>query len=1048
MTTRNDSTTKIAALGRSFKPGMLYDYRTDRLIPNIFLWGNDLIPMNISCQNLSMSRCTVHLRDTFTENANFLGIDDNLKMSIVAELVDLVGASKLLENRKTTNRTVRYIVKQSITTDLRSLTMGYSSKQYTKHPDIFDQQIATHVVTDVLYGVELIFIFERSISDDEDATYIQENIKHLLEKIPSFHFTSNDQLNWKDYERRLAETLTCQYCGDFQLRSDPTTFEQVVRLHKQLPELLGENNRNAIPQQVSLYALYLLDDLRLTEKRFSHINIRILSKSLELIDALHRFEIILNDLKHKFLAVRFFEKSIQQLSTSKNQFFEYETKIKRQLIDLLPNIRNGSMEETKLIKLLSIVDLSPEEKEKFDDWIRFKTKEARILASLLDDLRKQRNINLFTGSFREIEKKSKGQVLFRLIIHVTERKDRFLNELFRSFDNNSTQRNAQIDCWYNQDNLTLIRKHLDRFIQVANNNQNRQNIEFLVNEQYAGEFPMKKGITTVLYRNGTPIDFEYPSQPGRPQVTDISGLNVTLHWSAPVHGNQTIEHYKVYGRNISNRQWQLLARTKDATGSTVISNLTDGKYEFKVQGMTVINETDESDVSDVVKVTTPRPISPVSIVKSPPAIPQVTTKEITKNKATIDVTPAWFEEVKSVPLEKTRLPSSFNKNSPVEVRTYQCLANFRSMNEKTQNIDFVAKPFEADVENTETLVVVLNELVTQLGARLTFTNSEFTYDDSDYRTACGVINLGSIHTFLASEGQFQTAKFTLHLDLDYDQLTATPETLKKFVLSSINDIASIAGCNKDFIRVFDIRRAASILFAFGLTTAKYEDFVDTAELLKSRLNDNSKKSQGGIREYIIDECEYEIEAALVTLQIQQKDLEPIYNRKYTYDHEEIRGGRPYYLPNGWYRHALRVIDKYPEDKLWLGMDNSPGEWAVAYHGTTCNAVRSIVDEGLLHRFFTRDAFKYEAKQQNPSIPDVNGIYVATHCEGGASLYAISFNVKESTGIEKTLQVVFQCRVEPGKFTEHENTKVVNVGNVWRAFDEKAIRPYGLLLKSS
>ncbi|UJR20440.1 hypothetical protein I4U23_023571 [Adineta vaga] len=367
------------------------------------------------------------------------------------------------------------------------------------------------------------------------------------------------------------------------------------------------------------------------------------------------------------------------------------------------------------------------------------------------------------------------------------------------------------------------------------------------------------------------------------------------------------------------------------------------------------------------------------------------------------------------------------------------------MNEKTQNIDFVAKPFEADVENTETLVVVLNELVTQLGARLTFTNSEFTYDDSDYRTACGVINLGSIHTFLASEGQFQTAKFTLHLDLDYDQLTATPETLKKFVLSSINDIASIAGCNKDFTRVFDVCRTTSIFLNFGITTPVIEDTKEVADALKKRLNENATREHNNVFQYLYAEkYTHKLEPALAYLQLQQSDLDIKFNLKYDHADVQKRGGLPYYLPNGWYRHALRVIDKYPGNKSWLGMDNSPGEWAVAYHGTNWKAVESIVGDGLIHKIVTTDVCAAEAKRQNSSIPNVKGLYVATHCDGGAAQYARSFQVPNSSGGHIDYKIVFQCRVEPGKFIEHKSP--VNVGMAWRVFDEKAIRPYGLLLK--
>lgn len=426
--------------------------------------------------------------------------------------------------------------------------------------------------------------------------------------------------------------------------------------------------------------------------------------------------------------------------------------------------------------------------------------------------------------------------------------------------------------------------------------------------------------------------------------------------------------------------------------------------------------------------------------------PVVTASEITNTTAIVDVTPAWFEPVKPVPENKIRFPARYNRNSSAEVRKYQCLANYRSMVNDTNEIDFVAEPWDSNVESTETLVVVLNELVHQLGARLTFTNADFDYNDSDYRTACGVGNLGSIHSFLASEGKFETAKFNLHLKLDYDQITATAASLNQFVLTLINDIANVIQCRKDFIRVFSVTRVASVAVLLGITTPQLEETKNLAEALKKKLNQVSSVQRQAILKFLFPEYyDYKMEAALTFLQLQESDFDPRFNRDYPEAYEEVRGGHPYYFPEGWYRHALKVLGKYPGDEVWLGMNNSPGEWAVAYHGTKSHAVRGITDGGLLHQFVTADACKSDAKQQNPNIPDVAGLYVATHANGGADLYTESFEVVDSNGASNSYEIVFQCRVQPGKFTAHSSP--VQQGLAWRVFDEKAIRPYGILLRS-
>ena len=358
----------------------------------------------------------------------------------------------------------------------------------------------------------------------------------------------------------------------------------------------------------------------------------------------------------------------------------------------------------------------------------------------------------------------------------------------------------------------------------------------------------------------------------------------------------------------------------------------------------------------------------------------VTHNQVTNEKAIIDVTPAWFEPIKPSPPQQIQFPTYYDKSSDNDVRTYNCLPTYRSMIKETSKIDFHAEPFTPTVKNQETAVVVLNEVVHKLGARLTFTHNNFTYNDSDYRTACGVSNLGSIYSFLDSEGKFQTATFALHLNLDYNDIKRSPESLRKFVLAVIIDIHAIAECDKDFIRVFSVTGASSAFVKVGITVPNIIETRKVAESLKDRLNkirlarppnisDNASTLQSqvlseqrsDILQYLIrEDYDYKLEPALAYLQLQPSDFEPSYNRNYPDAREEIRVGYPYHFPQGWYRHALKVENKYPDGRAWLGMINGPGEWAVAYHGTNPDALKNIKDQGLLHKIVARDLRKSEA----------------------------------------------------------------------------------------
>ncbi|CAF5044808.1 unnamed protein product, partial [Rotaria sp. Silwood1] len=110
----------------------------------------------------------------------------------------------------------------------------------------------------------------------------------------------------------------------------------------------------------------------------------------------------------------------------------------------------------------------------------------------------------------------------------------------------------------------------------------------------------KRVVTTILYQNGVPMNFEIPSKPGCSYVIDNSCHNTILSWRKSAQGSENIEQYMIYGQNRRNHQWKLLLTTVNDTPSAVISNLEEGKYRFKIQGITLAGYTEESDVCDTI----------------------------------------------------------------------------------------------------------------------------------------------------------------------------------------------------------------------------------------------------------------------------------------------------------------------------------------------------------------------------------------------------------------------------------------------------------------
>ena len=202
-----------------------------------------------------------------------------------------------------------------------------------------------------------------------------------------------------------------------------------------------------------------------------------------------------------------------------------------------------------------------------------------------------------------------------------------------------------------------------------------------------------------------------------------------------------------------------------------------------------------------------------------------------------------------------------------------------------------------------------------------------------------------------------------------------------------------------------------------------------------------------------DEYDYGWKSALKYLKLDPSDLangiefETKFNRDYRqsfYPERQTRGGHPYYLPLGWYRHALRVLHKYEKDEKWIAEGDVEGAWAVAFHGTKAISVVPIAQQGLSTGAMQRDAMRDEAVEQLGEEANRPGVYVATKCEGGGALYAAPFTVTSSVHKTDTFRVVFQCRVKPEKYSVHGSP--VRDGHAWRYVDGSLIRPYGILLK--
>lgn len=171
-------------------------------------------------------------------------------------------------------------------------------------------------------------------------------------------------------------------------------------------------------------------------------------------------------------------------------------------------------------------------------------------------------------------------------------------------------------------------------------------------------------------------------------------------------------------------------------------------------------------------------------------------------------------------------------------------------------------------------------------------------------------------------------------------------------------------------------------------------------------------------------------------------LEPHFDYDFTHLKDNsvcMRGNEPYKRPCGWYRVAVKVLNKYTDGNTWLGTDgwrpnSGAGERPVSYHGTSIEGAEGICGSNY---------------KPGPGQVYGRGIY-STYDIDQASSYSKEFTSKK-TG--KKYRVMMQNRINP------QMRKVCDRKDYWlieipegtspdkeREIVEKSIRPYGILLK--
>ncbi|XP_078518880.1 cytolytic toxin-alpha-like [Lissotriton helveticus] len=630
MSTSEQTAITMPALGRPFQLGMLYDCRSDQLIPGITLWNNETLQMDVGTKPQPKTEFQIITSDSIEEKASSLGVSASLKASFLCGLIEVKGSASYLNNKKTSKQQARVSLQYSTTTVFEHLTMTHLGRKNVSYPDVFDQGTATHVVTAVLYGAQAFFVFDCEFSTSENIQDIQGNLQIMIKKIPCIAIEGKGSLTMSDKDIKNAKTFSCKFHGDFSLQSNPTNYQEAITIYSTLPKLLGEKGEKAVPVKVWLYPLQKLDSKAAQVVR--EISHQLVFDAQAVLETMSEINMQCNDLMKHPAAATFPEirKKVQQFQ---EHCMQYTLTFQRKLAQTLPSIRGGGKEEQALVDILISQRQSPFNFQSLSEFLDDKLQEMDFVNSFLTILKDVRAIATENDLNRILMNPMTEYVVaftFTSLkdeeLFLLDLKNWLQAEILRKKNIKKAQsivyKKENTKHWISQPNISkTTRKYVMAFQEFFFLNESNKTTQFIVSSVLDQSNP---GACIYLYEAGDLLcmKFEPPSKPNPPLTGRITHNSVELTLRPSESGQEWIEMYKIEYRSTNEEKWVDIRTNQKLETFTIKGLKPNSKYEFRY---CAVCKPGLSAVSDITTASKTLPTSPPGTLAGTAIHPQAIT---------------------------------------------------------------------------------------------------------------------------------------------------------------------------------------------------------------------------------------------------------------------------------------------------------------------------------------------------------------------------------------------------------------------------------------
>ncbi|KAK8735371.1 hypothetical protein OTU49_005639 [Cherax quadricarinatus] len=620
MYSTSDKIVSVAGLGRTFRLGMLYDCTKDEIIPGKTLWDRSTLK-EIDVLSNESSDFRLIISDSMEEKVSAFDVNSSLKLSLVSGMVEVSRSGKYLENKKYSDKQERITVHYKCTTRSEYMTMDQLGPGKVQYPDIIDEETATHVVTEILYGAHAFFVFERDCCSSHDKETLGA-MQVMLNKIPNMSVVINDQLYLSNNEKKIVENYKCTFIGDFLLPQNPCSYEDVVRIYKHLPTFLGDNRQNAVPIKVTLYPLTRLGSKG--SRLVRNISTNLTSEIEKVFENFQELNVRCNDIYNSYVAEKM--KTLQsEISKFKTLINIYKCELQSKLSVLLPRIKGGREEEYLLEDLLRKKEASPFSYKKLNSWLQDKEDHVKTLNKYIDTLSEIK----FASDHGELksfimnpENNCNYILCLRIILpknnsYLSKMEKYNRNEYYTTNDYVAIERNLEDNTLSSkdEDNQISMMEGAIIFRDFFNFNKKVNETAFVVSMGFSDTLNCQANIE--CYRLGRLLYKNYilPSAPGMPQadLQQSTHNRITITWTPPKFGASTVQEYEIILQKMSTGDNPVSFKTSSDILSFTVTELdVNSCYKVNVRSLC---EAGVGPTSETNTVST-RPTSP-------PGMPQV-----------------------------------------------------------------------------------------------------------------------------------------------------------------------------------------------------------------------------------------------------------------------------------------------------------------------------------------------------------------------------------------------------------------------------------------